>query len=180
MTDDHTRHNGIGELCRQAGEILSTAPGPLKRVRVQVGDMSVEVEWPETAGAPASAVQTVQTIAAVQAVAAVQTAAGLQTPSDAMVLEAPLVGTFYRAPSPESRAFVEVGDIVEAGQQVAVIEAMKLMNAVEADRPGRVIEVLVKNGDPVEYGEPLFVLEPLRVTESPTVRGTHVLDGSDR
>ncbi|GAA4203619.1 hypothetical protein GCM10022252_61490 [Streptosporangium oxazolinicum] len=178
MTDDHTRHSGIGELCRQAGEILSTAPGPLKRVRVQAGDMSVEVEWPETAGTPAApaaaSVQTVQAVAAVQAVTAVR------TPPDAAVLEAPLVGTFYRAPSPESRAFVEVGDTVEAGQQVAVIEAMKLMNAVEADRPGRVVEILVKNGDPVEYGEPLFVLEPLRATESPTVRGTHVLDGSDR
>ncbi|WP_329081935.1 acetyl-CoA carboxylase biotin carboxyl carrier protein [Streptosporangium sp. NBC_01469] len=174
MTDDHTRHSGIGELCRQAGEILSTTPGPLKRVRVQVGDMSVEVEWPETAGAPAPAVQTVQAVAAVQA------PADLRMPPDAAVLEAPLVGTFYRAPSPESRAFVEVGDTVEAGQQVAVIEAMKLMNAVEADRPGRVVEILVKNGDPVEYGEPLFVLEPLRATESPTVRGTHVLDGSDR
>ncbi|WP_157406730.1 acetyl-CoA carboxylase biotin carboxyl carrier protein, partial [Actinomadura rubrobrunea] len=73
-------------------------------------------------------------------------------------VESPLVGTFYRAPSPGARPFVEVGDEVEEGQQVAIVEAMKLMNAVTVDRPGRVVEVLVSDAEPVEYGQPLFVL----------------------
>ncbi|GHH72059.1 acetyl-CoA carboxylase biotin carboxyl carrier protein subunit [Streptosporangium violaceochromogenes] len=160
MTDDHTGQSGLGELCRRAGEILSTAPGPLKRVRVQAGDMSVEVEWPEAVVVSAPAVQ------ADQAVAETPAAVGLRESPDVIVIAAPLVGTFYRAVSPESRAFVEVGDTVEQGQQVAIIEAMKLMNAVQADRPGRVVEVLPKNGDPVEYGEPLFVLEPCGLQSS--------------
>ncbi|MFG1706560.1 acetyl-CoA carboxylase biotin carboxyl carrier protein [Nonomuraea sp. M3C6] len=157
MTDDHTRQSGIGELRRHVGEILSLAPGPLKRVRVQVGDMSVELEWPEAAATPAPEPQILRAGAAA---GETETAADVRDSPDAVVVVAPLVGTFYRAISPESRAFVEVGDTVEVGQQVAIIEAMKLMNAVQADDSGRVVEVLVKNGDPVEYGEPLFVLEP--------------------
>ncbi|TDC08154.1 acetyl-CoA carboxylase biotin carboxyl carrier protein [Nonomuraea longispora] len=153
MTDEHT---SIGELCRHAGEILNTAPGPLKRVRVQAGDMSVELEWPGTVAVQAGDPGAPQADGA----AAGTAPADARDSPDAIVIEAPLVGTFYRAISPESSAFVEVGDTVEAGQQVAIIEAMKLMNAVHADRPGRVVEVLVKNGDPVEYGESLFVLEP--------------------
>lgn len=152
MTDDQLRQNGMAELCKHAGELLSTAPGPLKRVRMQAGDISVELEWPEVVHAPASAPQVAEAPAV--------TTADAWVLSGATVIDAPLVGTFYRAISPESRPFVEVGDTVEAGQQVAIIEAMKLMNAVHASTPGRVVEVLVKNGDPVEYGESLFVLEP--------------------
>jgi len=71
----------------------------------------------------------------------------------------PMVGTFYRAPEPGAKPFVEVGDIVEPGQTVCIIEAMKLMNEIEAERRGRVIRILVDNEEPVEYGQPLFVLQ---------------------
>ena len=69
-----------------------------------------------------------------------------------------MVGTFYRAPSPDAEPFVEIGDIVEAGQTVCIVEAMKLMNEIEAERRGKVLKILVENEDPVEYGQPLFVL----------------------
>lgn len=72
---------------------------------------------------------------------------------------APMVGTFYRAPAPDAEPYVEVGDLVEVGQPLCIIEAMKLMNEIESDHAGRVTRILVENGQPVEYGQPLFVLE---------------------
>ena len=77
---------------------------------------------------------------------------------DLHVIKSPIVGTFYAAPSPEAGPFVKVGDTVEAGQTVCIIEAMKLMNEIEADISGEVTRILVENGQPVEYGEPLFAL----------------------
>jgi acetyl-CoA carboxylase biotin carboxyl carrier protein len=70
-----------------------------------------------------------------------------------------MVGTFYRASSPGAKPFVEVGDTVKAGQTVCIIEAMKLLNEIEADRDGVVKAILVENGQPVEYGEPLLAIE---------------------
>jgi len=74
------------------------------------------------------------------------------------VLKAPMVGTFYRAASPEAKVFVEVGQSVKAGETVCIIEAMKLMNEIEADATGVVKAVLVENGQPVEYGQPLLII----------------------
>jgi acetyl-CoA carboxylase biotin carboxyl carrier protein len=74
------------------------------------------------------------------------------------VITAPMVGTFDRAPSPDAEPFVEVGDIVEPGQTVCIVEAMKLMNEIEAERRGKIVKILAENEDPVEYGQPLFVL----------------------
>ena len=74
------------------------------------------------------------------------------------VLKAPMVGTFYRSASPESKAFVEVGQSVKAGETVCIIEAMKLMNEIEADATGVIKAILVENGQPVEYGQPLFLI----------------------
>ncbi|MFI5359523.1 MAG: acetyl-CoA carboxylase biotin carboxyl carrier protein [Halanaerobiales bacterium] len=74
---------------------------------------------------------------------------------------APMVGTFYRAPSPDSRPYVEIGDIVNPGDILCIIEAMKLMNEIEVETRGKIIDILVANGEPVEYGEPLFIIEPL-------------------
>jgi acetyl-CoA carboxylase biotin carboxyl carrier protein len=75
------------------------------------------------------------------------------------LVTSPMVGTFYRAPSPEAQSFVEVGSVVKAGQALCIIEAMKLMNEVESELGGRVVSILVENGQPVEYGEPLFHIE---------------------
>jgi acetyl-CoA carboxylase biotin carboxyl carrier protein len=75
------------------------------------------------------------------------------------VLKSPMVGTFYRAPSPGAKPFVEVGDTVKAGQTVCIIEAMKLLNEIEADKDGVVKAILAENGQPVEYGESLLAIE---------------------
>jgi acetyl-CoA carboxylase biotin carboxyl carrier protein len=72
-----------------------------------------------------------------------------------------MVGTFYRASSPEAKAYVEVGTVVEKDDVVCIIEAMKMMNEIRAETRGRVRKILVENGQPVEYDQPLFLLEPL-------------------
>ena len=74
------------------------------------------------------------------------------------VVKAPMVGTFYRSPSPDAKVFVEVGQAVKEGDTICIIEAMKLMNEIEADASGTVKAILVENGQPVEYGQPLFIL----------------------
>ena len=74
-------------------------------------------------------------------------------------LKSPMVGTFYRAPSPGAPSFVEVGQTVTKGQTLCIIEAMKLLNEIESDKAGMVKAILVENGQPVEYGQPLFLIE---------------------
>ena len=76
-------------------------------------------------------------------------------------IKSPMIGTFYRAPSPDSPPFVDTGDELEVGQVVCIIEAMKLMNEIKSDIKGKVIEILAENGQAVEFGQPLFLLEPL-------------------
>lgn len=75
------------------------------------------------------------------------------------VVKAPMVGTFYRSPSPGAKPFVEIGDSVKAGQTICIIEAMKLLNEIECDKDGVIKAILVDNGQPVEYGEPLVIVE---------------------
>jgi acetyl-CoA carboxylase biotin carboxyl carrier protein len=75
------------------------------------------------------------------------------------LIKSPMVGTFYRSPSPEARPFVDEGDSVSAGQTLCIIEAMKILNQIESDVAGKVKKVLVENGEPVEYDQPLFIIE---------------------
>lgn len=82
-----------------------------------------------------------------------------QAPSNVKIITSPMVGIFYRASSPEVPPFVEMGTHVKASQVVCVIEAMKIMNEIESEYSGRVVAVLVENGQPVEYGEPIFHIE---------------------
>ena len=83
-----------------------------------------------------------------------------KVPPGAVVFTSPMVGTFYRSPSPESEAFVKVGDIVEADSTICIVEAMKVMNEIKAEQTAEVLEILVENGEPVEFGQPLFLLKP--------------------
>jgi acetyl-CoA carboxylase biotin carboxyl carrier protein len=107
------------------------------------------------AQSPATATQTAAQSGTEPAQAAPATAA-----ADEHIIKSPIVGTFYAGSSPDAGPFVRVGDFVEAGQTVCIIEAMKLMNEIEADISGEVARVLVENGHPVEYGELLFALRP--------------------
>ena len=75
------------------------------------------------------------------------------------VVKSPMVGTFYRSPSPGAKAFVEVGDTVKSGDTICIIEAMKLLNEIESDKDGVIKAILVDNGQPVEYGEPLVIID---------------------
>jgi len=102
--------------------------------------------------------------------AAPATATPLQQPAPESVestahlltVEAPMVGTFYRAPKPDAPPFVTEGDVVKEGQVICIVEAMKLMNEIESKVAGRIAKVVVENGQPVEFGQALFLVEPLR------------------
>lgn len=78
-----------------------------------------------------------------------------------LAIRSPMVGTFYRAPNPEAEPYIEIGSVVEKGAVVCIIEAMKMMNEIQAEQRGRVTRILVENAEPVEYEQPLFVLEPV-------------------
>jgi len=80
-------------------------------------------------------------------------------PDNIKIITSPMVGTFYRSPNPEAQSFVEMESFVKTGQPLCIIEAMKLMNEVESEVSGKVVSILVENGQPVEYGEPLFHIE---------------------
>ncbi|MDD3374755.1 MAG: acetyl-CoA carboxylase biotin carboxyl carrier protein [Candidatus Omnitrophica bacterium] len=92
---------------------------------------------------------------AVEAVAAVSTVSGLKE------VKAPMVGTFYRAPSPDAPPFVEVGQTVEIGQVLCILEAMKLMNEIKSEVRGKISEIKVENAEPVEFGTVMFLIEPV-------------------
>jgi len=108
-----------------------------------------------------------QMVTAAAAPAAATTAAPAAAPADdddalpdgVHVLPSPIVGTFYRASSPDADPYVEVGQRVKRGQVLCIVEAMKLMNEIEADADGKVVKILPKNAQPVEFGEPLFAIE---------------------
>ena len=106
---------------------------------------------PAPAAAPAAAAVTPAAAAAAVAAAAAATADQTVT--------APMVGTFYASPAPGARPFVQVGDEIKVGQVLCIIEAMKMMNQIESEKEGRVVSVLARNGEPVEFGQPLFVIE---------------------
>ncbi len=104
------------------------------------------------------------TMAAPQAVAAAPSAAAAPAPAAVVevaghTVKSPMVGTFYRSSSPGAKAFVEVGSQVKEGETICIIEAMKILNEIEADKGGTVTQILCENGQAVEYGQPLFVIE---------------------
>lgn len=125
---------------------MEGAEGKLRLKRGGVAYREVPVEAPEVAVAAAPVAEKKEE--APKAIA-----------ENIKVVTSPMVGTFYRAPSPEASPFVEVGSIVKSSQALCIIEAMKLLNEVECEYTGKVVAILVENGQPVEYGEPLFHIE---------------------
>jgi acetyl-CoA carboxylase biotin carboxyl carrier protein len=112
------------------------------------------VQAPQMAPAPAPA-----PVAPVAAARAPAVAEAEPAPRTDATVTAPMVGTYYSSPAPGAKAFVEIGAEVKVGQTLCIIEAMKMMNQIESDKAGKVVSVLVKSGDPVEFGQPLFVIE---------------------
>jgi acetyl-CoA carboxylase biotin carboxyl carrier protein len=107
---------------------------------------------------PAAPVATIPSAAPAATLAAAEAGAPKAKPNE-HVITAPMVGTFYGSPSPGAKPFVEIGDEIKLGQVLCIIEAMKMMNQIEADRAGRLTAIMARNGDPVEFGQPLFVVE---------------------
>lgn len=113
----------------------------------------------KTAAAPASGVVMADPLPVPVTTAAAEPAPAPVADTPKKTINSPMVGTFYRSPAPGAKSFVEIGQSVKAGDTVCIIEAMKLMNEIEAECDGVIREVLVENGSPVEFGQPLFVVE---------------------
>ena len=135
----------------------------IAEIEVTEGEEKVRITRTTATAAPIYAAPAPAAAAPVASPAAAPTAAAPAAAPAARDLsnaqKSPMVGTFYRAPGPNAAAFVEVGQQVKAGDTLCIIEAMKLMNEIEAEKSGVVKEILVENGTPVEYGEPLFIIE---------------------
>jgi acetyl-CoA carboxylase biotin carboxyl carrier protein len=144
---DLVQQSGIAELEITEGEervrISRGGPAAPAAAPVQVYTLPQgAVPGPAAAGAPAAA----------------PTEAEAAAVPEGHVIRSPMVGTFYRSSAPGAKAFVEIGQAVKSGDTICIIEAMKLLNEIEADQDGTVKAILVENGQPVEYGEPLFIL----------------------
>ncbi|MBL1100834.1 acetyl-CoA carboxylase biotin carboxyl carrier protein [Streptomyces coffeae] len=180
-------HATLDSLCRSVTELAKAADQQPRRITLRHGQTTVEMEWPDPAGTrpaappPAPAGPTAEGAAGPVATAApasppavvdgahpehpARTAPAPQDAAPGMrYVQAPTVGTFYHAPEPGAPPFVAVGDLVRPGQPVGVLEVMKMMSTVEADSAGRVVEILVPNGQPVEYQQRLLAVEPLSGT----------------
>jgi acetyl-CoA carboxylase biotin carboxyl carrier protein len=126
------------------------------------GLTSVSPTGSQTGSTPVTEMGTSRVLETTTTGSSVQLSVNAPSSIDQRLVEvpSPMVGTFYRAPAPGEAAFVEVGDRVRSGQTVCIIEAMKLMNEIEAEVSGQVMEILVQNGEPVEYGQPLMRINP--------------------
>ena len=130
---------------------ITEAEGKVRIVKGLVGGAVAPTYMLAPAGAPAPV--------AAPAATAAPVAAETPAASEGKVVKSPMVGTFYRSASPGAKAFADVGDDIKVGQPVCIIEAMKIMNEIEADCDGKVLRILCENGQAVEFGQPLFIVE---------------------
>jgi acetyl-CoA carboxylase biotin carboxyl carrier protein len=130
--------------------VLEAVPSAPARVRLSLNGAELDVSWHDLP---------LPTVPVDESVQSAMSHPGASA-DDIHAVRSPLVGTFYRASEPGSTPFVEVGDVVTCGQQLAIVEAMKLMNAIEADCDGRVVEIPVPEGSPVEFDQPLVLIKP--------------------
>ena len=133
---------------------ITEAEGKVRIVKSAPAAMAAPVTY--TMAPPAAAPAPVVEVAAAAAAPAAPTA---PAEPDGHIVKSPMVGTFYRASSPGAKAFVEVGSVVKEGETICIVEAMKILNEIEADKSGTVTQILAQNGQAVEYGQPLFVIE---------------------
>lgn len=132
----------------------------ISELEIHEGEESVRISRYSQAGAPSAPMMAPPQFAAPAAPAAAAEAPAAEVEEiSGHAIKSPMVGTFYRASSPGAKAFVEVGQHVNAGDTLCIVEAMKLLNQIESDKAGTVKAILVENGQPVEYGETLFIIE---------------------
>ena len=135
----------------------------IAEIEIKEGEESVRISRQAASSMPTFAPMYAPPLMPAAAPAAPVTGAPAPAPvpvhSPDKAVTAPMVGTFYAAPAPGAKAFVELGSEVKPGDVLCIIEAMKMMNQIESDKAGRVVSILVKNGDPVEFGQSLFVIE---------------------
>src|SRR5262249_8244029 len=157
----------------QIEHLLKTmAEHNLEEFEYSRGDLRIRLKKPSTGFAhilPTSPVPAPEIIVAGSAAPAANNSASATAPpgearptDDLHLVKSPIVGTFYASPSPGSEPFVKVGGYIEAGQTLCIVEAMKLMNEIESDMSGEVLRIFAENGQPVEYGQPLFGIRPSR------------------
>ena len=147
---DFIAHSGLDEVNIETSELKIS-------VKRYSGTATAPVVYQQQVPAPPAAPAANPAVAAPTAVSL---AAPKVEESNLIVIKSPMIGTFYRTPNPERPVFVEVGDDIELGQPICIIEAMKLFNEIEADVAGRIVKILVANATPVEYDQPLFLVEP--------------------
>jgi acetyl-CoA carboxylase biotin carboxyl carrier protein len=145
----------LGALHDHARRLAEELPGQPARVRLRSGDESIDIEWHD--GTPE---RPAQSHGAPPPERATQVDAASGVDPSVPVVTSPMVGTFYRAPKPGAKPFVDVGDLVEPGRTVGIVEAMKLMNPIVAETAGKVDQILVADGEPVDFGRPLMTLVP--------------------
>jgi acetyl-CoA carboxylase biotin carboxyl carrier protein len=129
------------------------------KVRIVKSSAAVGVPMMVAAAPQATAMPVAAPVAAAPTAAESAAAAAAAVAASQRTVKSPMVGTFYRSASPGAKAFVELGDEIKEGQPVCIIEAMKIMNEIESDASGKVVRILCENGQAVEFGQPLFVLE---------------------
>ena len=131
----------------------------LAEIEVEAAGTRIRIVREHAPGAAASRLEAAPAIAAPLLQPAAE---AIESTAHLLTIEAPMVGTFYRAPKPDAPPFVAEGDVVKEGQVICIVEAMKLMNEIEAKVAGRIAKIVVENGQPVEFGQPLFLVDPLR------------------
>lgn len=150
---------GLAEVKRLIGLVQSTGIGELE---IQAGTRTVRISAHGIGGnaIPAGGFHAGPMIGAPAPGADAASTKAASKDDKTVAITSPMVGTFYRAPTPDADPYIETGDRVEVGQTVCIVEAMKLMNEIESDIKGRVVEVLAENAQPVEFGQKLFLVEP--------------------
>ncbi|MGZ8159400.1 MAG: acetyl-CoA carboxylase biotin carboxyl carrier protein [Methylobacter sp.] len=129
----------------------------IAELEIKEGEESIRIS--RYSAAPAAVAYAPAPVAAAPAAVTAQAAAPAEEKITGHVVKSPMVGTFYRSASPGTKVFAEVGQSVQVGDTLCIIEAMKILNQIESDKSGTVTKVLVENAEPVEYGQPLFIIE---------------------
>ena len=147
--------SNISELCIEEGEfkiiIKQELAAPAQYVSMPQMSMPMQQAAPQQPAAPAPQAS----------VPAAEKPAAPAASSNAITIKSPMIGTFYRSPSPDKPVFVNIGDEIKAGQVLCIIEAMKLFNEIESEVNGRLVKVVADDSSPVEYDQPLFIIEPM-------------------